>query len=267
MPWSFDNLPDSVKNKSTEQKNKFIEVANAALSKGRTEQEAIFAGLAAIKTASVKKVNYSPKQVDKPLHLKALLETVKEEKVPQESQKELLQKPISKEFLGKSALPTGVTRNVVSADFNEKQQLVILFDTGEKITTSSVDSGTVENYTTITGSGSGTSLLRQLKDVDFTDLTDGYVLTYSDFNDAFYFTAPAAGSGGQPNNLKHFDADLMGTIEVFSFGQHKLNEVVAIYFIKNGKSVELVWEYTIDKNLIISSNVDMAGIKLVVHGK
>lgn len=49
-----------------------------------------------------------------------------------------VRKPIHRAFLGKNALPTEQERNVVSADFNESNQLVINFDTGESITTKSV---------------------------------------------------------------------------------------------------------------------------------
>ena len=45
MPWSMDNLPDSAKKLSDEQKKKFISIANSMLKQGKPEGEAIATGL------------------------------------------------------------------------------------------------------------------------------------------------------------------------------------------------------------------------------
>jgi hypothetical protein len=49
MPWTIDNPPDVVKNKPKAVREACVQAANAALASGRTEEEAIFACIAAMK--------------------------------------------------------------------------------------------------------------------------------------------------------------------------------------------------------------------------
>lgn len=54
-----------------------------------------------------------------------------------------VKQPIHRAFLGKSALPTDEQRNIISADFDNLNRLVMNFDTGEQIITKSI--ATVDN--------------------------------------------------------------------------------------------------------------------------
>lgn len=146
MPWSYDSPPSPIKNKSKGAIKVGVDAANEALKRGRTEAEAIFAAIAAAanyekvksKDHAVKKSQEEQDRLDTlPSHLSAILakrkEVVKQlEDIPS-VQKEVPK--IRKEFLGKNALEVLKDRNVVSADFNNRNQLEILFDTGEKIVT------------------------------------------------------------------------------------------------------------------------------------
>ena len=48
MPWSKDKTIPSLENKSDKVKEVFAEAANAALSRGLSEEDAVFAGLGAV---------------------------------------------------------------------------------------------------------------------------------------------------------------------------------------------------------------------------
>lgn len=63
-------------------------------------------------------------------------------------------------FLRGHNLPLDVDRNVIAANFNQRDQLEILFDTGEKIVTSAINiKEYVEQYVTVTqGEGGGAPL-------------------------------------------------------------------------------------------------------------
>lgn len=52
--FNLDNLPKELLNKSIRDKSRFIEVANKALSDGRSQDEAKFQGILQIKTSSIK---------------------------------------------------------------------------------------------------------------------------------------------------------------------------------------------------------------------
>ena len=54
MPWSADDTIPSMKKKSKELRALFARVANQALAKGQSEEEAVFAGIAAVKNAEKK---------------------------------------------------------------------------------------------------------------------------------------------------------------------------------------------------------------------
>lgn len=56
-----------------------------------------------------------------------------------EEEPQLLQAVVVDYFMRQGSLPQGVDRNVIAADFNDYDQLVIQFDTGEKIKTKSID--------------------------------------------------------------------------------------------------------------------------------
>lgn len=161
MPWSLTNLPDVAKNKPINQQEAFISSANNALARGLTEEEAIFAGIGAMrvvakKNATVNKANYSTKEVVKrPSHIPdpVLIKALQQQEA-QEILKAEMEKIVSvPSYLGKS-LPQGQQRNVIAANFDSKDRFVILFDTGEQLISRSMDiKQYVEQYVSVsTGS-------------------------------------------------------------------------------------------------------------------
>lgn len=162
MPWSKDNPPSFAKNKSEAERKVAADAANSALSKGSTEEEAIFAAIAAVKRLnkqeSQKKAVDAPKRV-LPSHLSVLLNKAVVESIPatnEASGTRVL--PISKEFLGKNALPIGENRNLVSVVLRDNNNLVHTFDTGEQIITDLNSlNRTVENHVVISGSQNNNS--------------------------------------------------------------------------------------------------------------
>ena len=158
MPWSMTNLPDVAKNKPEKQQEAFIAAANNALSRGLTEEEAIFAGIGAMrvvakKNATVSKASYSakeplkrPSHIPDPVLIKALQQQEAQEILKAEMDK-LVSVP---SYLGKS-LPQGTQRNVIAANFDSKDRFVILFDTGEQLISRSMDiKQYVEQYVSVT---------------------------------------------------------------------------------------------------------------------
>ena len=141
MPWTLANPPDAVKNKPKHVIEACVLAANSALAKGLTEEEAIFACLGAAKRTEAQSVTKTVKRPI-PQHIQALLE--------RKVQEPETQRAINSVFLGKSALPADKERTLVQADFNQKNQLVLTFDTGEKITTSAPDiEQNIEQYLSV----------------------------------------------------------------------------------------------------------------------
>lgn len=147
MPWTLANPPDAVKNKPKHVIEACVLAANSALAKGLTEEEAIFACLGATKRTEASSITKTVKR-PVPQHIQALLE--------RKVQEPETQRAINSVFLGKSALPADKERTLVQADFNSKNQLVLTFDTGEKITTSAPNiEQNIEQYLSVsTGSTS-----------------------------------------------------------------------------------------------------------------
>jgi len=238
MPYSVDSPPKFAKNKSNEEKRIASEAANRVLQRGGTEEEAIFSGIAAVSAYNKKKQNTqkaaeAPKK-GLPSHLQVLIDLAKE--TQHQTSSEVLEDSVKnfsirKEFLGKNALPVGVDRNLVSVELLEDSTMRFLFDTGEQILTD----------------------LSKLKT---------YIEQYIGISTGTDTTAPI-----NPNSIKHYDTVLTGTDVWITFHEHKIQEIIAIYFTKNGKVVNVGWEYDTDKNLHIFSGVNLTGVKLVVHGK
>jgi hypothetical protein len=134
MHWSESNLPVSMQGKSKALRNIYIEAANKSFSKFEDEQAALFAASQAVSSEERKLANEKRKSAPVvPLHLKAVLDAAKTAFEPA-SKRETIQQA----FLPKNALQSGLNRSLVSADFDDKGQLVLLFDTGEKIVTSEI---------------------------------------------------------------------------------------------------------------------------------
>ncbi len=131
--WSVDKTIPQLESKSNLIKQKFADVANAALAKERTEDEAILAGLAAINT--VQKSAPLVQKPNIPSHLAAVLNRPK----PSEVQK--------------NKLPE-VQDALISADFDAKNRLVLTFSSGKKIITKPIATEEyVENYISVSPSG------------------------------------------------------------------------------------------------------------------
>ena len=128
MPWSKSNTIPSLKNKSDKIKEVFAEAGNAALARGRTEEEAVFAGLGAVtayeKKHSIHKAIYQ---------MRPAVEPAVTFQTPADF--------ISPAFLPKNRLNPNPERSLIAADFNNEGKLVLTFSTGEKIVTSPVYSG------------------------------------------------------------------------------------------------------------------------------
>lgn len=163
MPWSYPtNVPSFAENKSEEIQKLAVKVANESLSKTNDEDSATFAAIAAVKKFSSQDKASKSSQVafkrSTPSHIPAVVEKAAVEPINPVSEDSSNRLPISREFLGKNALPVGKDRNLVSVELKDNFQLYHTFDTGERIITdlSSLE-GTIENYVSISnpqGSGS-----------------------------------------------------------------------------------------------------------------
>lgn len=121
MPWSANKTIPAVEGKSLKLRELFAKVANAALNKGQTEEEAIFAGLGAIKIEEkkheVKKVT-APKV---PAHLQVLKDLVSQQNV---------------ETVIKAEIPQIVEQtSIVDADIDKTGRLVLVLSDGNRVTT------------------------------------------------------------------------------------------------------------------------------------
>ena len=144
MPWTENDTIPSMRNRSSKARKAFAEVANAALERGLTEEEAIFAGIAAADRADgktpVKRIHKVQPKI--PLHLKAVLELQKNQQEEKQA--------IHRAFLPKNSLSTNQDRNVISAEWGSRGELILVFDTGERLVTSPVPvSENIEQYISI----------------------------------------------------------------------------------------------------------------------
>jgi hypothetical protein len=130
MTWTINDLPLTIQNKPSHILQEGLQAANTAILKGLSNDEATFVCLQRIKALEGRS-KPSPEPSRKvPEHVKQLLKArVQEPEV---------QQGIQRAFLGKNALPSNQDRNLVNAEFNKNDQLVLTFDTGETITTKSV---------------------------------------------------------------------------------------------------------------------------------
>lgn len=162
MTWTINNPPDIIKNKSKEIIQACVLAANSALAKGLTQEEAIFAAMGTAKRLEQSSVT---KQVKPrvPQHIQALLnKTVEQLKEPEHKA------AINRAFLGKSALPSNQDRTLVSADFNDKNQLVLLFDTGEQLITKAIDiDQSIQQYLSVTTGGTSGPITGLTNPTDF----------------------------------------------------------------------------------------------------
>lgn len=150
MPWSKDKTITSLENKSDKVKEVFAEAANAALSRGLSEEDAVFAGLGAV--SRYEKANKPLKKSLKPelpIHVKAILEARKQKEQEElenlkkaalelEEKREVESPKVLKAFLPENAIEPNPERSLVAAEWDKQGRLILTFDDGEKITTSPV---------------------------------------------------------------------------------------------------------------------------------
>lgn len=131
MPWSINNTISSLNNKPEKLRKIFAEVANKAISEGKTEEDAIFAGLSAVSLAEkADRSANSKKEVTKsiPWHLQTVLQA----KSVVEQQPEIFIEKVEQS-----------SKEIVSVEFDNQGRLVVLFSDGSKII--SKGKGIVEN--------------------------------------------------------------------------------------------------------------------------
>lgn len=149
MQWSADDTIPAIQSKSLELRELFAKVANASLDKGFSKEESIFAGSGAVKIHERKNALVKAKVPKLPSHVESLRSYV--------APPEVVNKPkdfVRNAIIGKSELPSNQVRTLIKADFNQMNQLVLTFDTGEKITTNAPDiSQHIDQYLTVTNKG------------------------------------------------------------------------------------------------------------------
>ena len=154
MPWDSNGANTHVllKNKSIELRQLFAKHANAALTKGRTLEEASYSGLSAVKLAERKQQAILKQQKPKavvPEHLQAVLDLLKNPPEQPTSDDNtsgntnVASSSLNAAMILKNALPADPNRSLIGADFDADGRLVLRFDTGETITTTE---GNIREY-------------------------------------------------------------------------------------------------------------------------
>jgi uncharacterized protein YdaT len=157
MPWSSNNPPDAIKNKSKACIEVGVAAANSALERGLSESEAIFAAIAACNNYEKKNQVKKAAKPEVPSHLKALIEVAKQRKQEQlskppseASETSSKQQSINVAFLGKNAIQADPERSLVSVQWDKQGRLIFNFDDGQQIITDPVPvSENIEQYVTI----------------------------------------------------------------------------------------------------------------------
>lgn len=164
MPWTASTggtLP-SLKNKSIEVRKIFADVANESLSEGRTEDEAITAGLSAVanherkKSSNIKKsiVTEREKANNVPLHLQ-ILKIAKEQKIKE--QEELAEKQLQ-EFKDKVQKFTSQTPVIKEMFFDKDGKLVVKYSDGQTVKSkNAIPDEVINQYISVAIQEGGTS--------------------------------------------------------------------------------------------------------------
>lgn len=140
MPWSYpSDMPSFAKHKTEKEQKLAVKVANETLAKTGDDSSAIFAAIAAVKNLkkkTEKSVSVEKQERKLPSHIptREMFNALK-----QEEQQEIVSKAlVLPAFLRQHSLPEGVARNIRAMNFNKEGKLVVVFDTGEIITTDAV---------------------------------------------------------------------------------------------------------------------------------
>lgn len=135
--WSTTNTIPSMENKSTELKKVFADAANAAIKRGQTTEESVFAGISAVK---LKERNTKPivKTYEPPSHIKALIDKANNPTVVDEEIE-------------------SASRELIGAKFDSIGRLILTFDDGQYLVTEPVPvSSTIESRVAIVEKSSDT---------------------------------------------------------------------------------------------------------------
>jgi hypothetical protein len=151
MLYNQNLLPPAVQNKSDKSKKVFLTAYNSAKDRGLTEEECVFSGIASMNAIEKGSRRLSePLKPKSPSHLSSVLEKRAVEASSPVAEGYVVREPMKKEFLGKNALPVESDRTLVAADFDDKNRLVLTFDTAEKIVTKPINiDETVQNYVSL----------------------------------------------------------------------------------------------------------------------
>jgi hypothetical protein len=151
MLYDENVLPPAVQNKSERSKKVFLTAYNSAKERGLTEDESVFSGIASMNAIEKGSRRLSePLKPKPPSHLSAVLQKRAVEAPSPIVEDSTVRQPMKKEFLGKNALPVGQDRTLVAADFDDKNRLVLTFDTAEKLVTKPINvDETIENYVSL----------------------------------------------------------------------------------------------------------------------
>lgn len=183
MQFTALNTVPSLEGKPREIRVLFAETANEALAKGRTEDEAIFQGLAIVKQKEQKGVVKSIKP-SAPMHLQAILNI---RNAPQ-----TLPEPLGEALIEKStkdSLASG--KEVIGAEFDAKGRLVLKFKDGKTLISNVAPITAVETSVIVVGGNSisgADEVIEGLTELEYTgqdlvrvDMPDGSYkeLTYA----------------------------------------------------------------------------------------
>jgi hypothetical protein len=203
LPWSKDKTIPALENKPDKVKEVFAEAANAALSRGLSEEDAVFAGLGAV--SRYEKANKPLKKSLKPelpIHVKVILEAKKQKEQEElenlkkaalelEEKRKVESPKVLKAFLPENAIEPNPERSLVAAEWDKQGRLILTFDDGEKITTSPVPvQEKIEQYI-------GVSYGRKLDGIDNIQITnpqDGQILKYDASTQTWKNVNPVAAS-------------------------------------------------------------------------
>ena len=166
MPWGVlkDQTIPALKDASLEERKAFAKVANAALNEGKSEKDAIIAGLSSAKNAK------AVHKAKLPQHLQAILDIVDSarnapEIEPQDTPQNAPERSVSSSSWFSSTIHTlddsnaaesvlkaseGTARNLIGANFDTKGALILKFSNGDTIRTNEqVLKEYIEQYVTV----------------------------------------------------------------------------------------------------------------------
>lgn len=149
MQYTALNTIPALTGKSREIRILFADIANEALLKGRTQEEAIFQGLALVKQKEQKEIKKFVKP-HVPRHLQAILDLKNN---PQASQEALSALQI--ENPTEDTLASG--KEIVGAEFDAKGRLILKFKDGKTIVSNVAPITAVEHSVIVVGDGNGTA--------------------------------------------------------------------------------------------------------------